>query len=393
MYTYAKINKETLKFIRETKQLSFEYIERITKFPEEKILLWEDDSSQKYPTINQAKIIAKCYRVPFAGLYMNSYDIDIKHLPPLRNLRTLPEPIIDNSAINLAIIDVLSARDLLMESQNIIEISAQPFSLHITIPDDTERWASIIRTSIGLKTDYQYKLSSSRKLYLHLRDLVEKKGVFVHGFDGVDSNIVRGFAIYEDYLPVIGINNNDRPPAKSFTIIHELVHLMKRSSTICNDMNNSFCQKTEEIFCNAVAGEVLVPKANLISQLGSYTSDEIDLNIIKSLANKFSVSKEVICRRLLDINRISKNKYVHLIDTIQAQFKQEREATKEQISLTGKGIPRNIPREVIDHNSTTLCKTLYAGFDTGYFDKQDIARYFGVKHKHIDTILSAVSRW
>jgi len=37
MYVYAKINKETLRYIREQKMISFDYIARTAKFPEEKI--------------------------------------------------------------------------------------------------------------------------------------------------------------------------------------------------------------------------------------------------------------------------------------------------------------------------------------------------------------------
>ena len=43
MYIYARINKDTLRFIREKKAISFDYVTRITKFKEEKIVLWEND--------------------------------------------------------------------------------------------------------------------------------------------------------------------------------------------------------------------------------------------------------------------------------------------------------------------------------------------------------------
>ena len=39
MYIYARINKDTLRFIREKKAISFDYVTRITKFKEEKIVL------------------------------------------------------------------------------------------------------------------------------------------------------------------------------------------------------------------------------------------------------------------------------------------------------------------------------------------------------------------
>lgn len=55
MYIYAHINKNTLRFVREQKAISFDYVTRITKFKEDKLALWESNDSGKFPTINQAK--------------------------------------------------------------------------------------------------------------------------------------------------------------------------------------------------------------------------------------------------------------------------------------------------------------------------------------------------
>ena len=158
-------------------------------------------------------------------------------------------------------------------------------------------------------------------------------------------------------------------------------------------MANSISSQKEEVFCNAVAGEVLVPRANLNKQLGSYTSGEIDLDIIDSLATKFSVSKEVICRRLFDTGKIVQNQYSSMMTAIRTAFESEREQMKEFRKQSGISIPRNISREAIDQNSSSLCETFYHGFREGYFDKQDVARYLGVKQNHVDKFLWEVSRW
>lgn len=336
MYVYARINKETMKFIRETKAITLDYVSRITKYSSSKIELWENSDTDKFPTINQAKSIAKCYRVPFAGLYMNANDINIKHLPKVRNLRTLPDTTLDNSALNLAIIDVLSARDLLIDSKIALHENMSPFAIQAVDSEDVNQWAKTIREELELSIDIQYGCQSTRQFYLYVRNAVERAGVFVHCFTGIETEIVRGFAIYEDFLPIIGLNNEDRYPAKTFTIFHELVHLMKRSSAVCNEMISHDLAQHEEVFCNAVAGEILVPKLNLIKQLGSLTTDEIDLNLISKLAAKFSVSKEVISRRLLDIGKISKSQYSALADAIRISFENEREAIR--ISRKNSGV-------------------------------------------------------
>lgn len=394
MYIYAHINKNTLRFVREQKAISFDYVTRITKFKEDKLTLWKSNDSGKFPTINQAKTIAKCYRIPFAGLYMNAQDINIKHLPKMRNLRSLPNAIVDNSALNLAIADVLSARELLLESKKALKETVVQFNMSINCPDDNvAQWAGEIRRTLGIDSNVQYKCRSARQLYLYIRNLAEAAGAFVHCFTGVDTEIVRGFAIYEDLMPIIGLNNDDRYPAKTFSIIHELVHLIKRSSAVCNDMTNSLSLQAEEVFCNAVAGAVLVPTVNLSRQLGEYTHDEIDLDVVSSLADKFSISKEVICRRLLDTGKITQQRYSQLTTAIRLQFESERKAAQEYRKITGQVIPRNMSREAIDQNSSALCRTFFHGYREGLFDKQDISRYLGVKQNHVDKFIWEVSKW
>ena len=267
------------------------------------------------------------------------YLSNVKHLPQMRNLRTLPDAVVDNSALNLAISDILSARDLLLESRRALKERTVKFGMSINCPDDNViHWAREIRNSLGIDSNVQYKCQSTRQFYLYIRNVVENAGVFVHCFTGVDTEVARGFAIYDTTMPIIGLNNDDRYPAKTFSIIHELVHLIKRSSVICNDMIDSFSAQAEEVFCNAVAGEVLVPRVNLNKQLGSYTQSEIDLDVVSSLADKFSVSKEVICRRLLDSGKIGQPKYAMLIAALRSQCENERKAAQEYRKLTGKGI-------------------------------------------------------
>lgn len=394
MYILAMINKATMLFLRENIELSFEYIERKAKFNKQCILQWEDSADASIPTINQAKQLAKCFRVPFAGLYMNASDITLKHLPKMKNMRTIQGATShDDSALNLAIIDLLNARELLIDTKNELGESVSKFSLSI-LTDDVNVWSNSIRALFNLELDKQYELSSQRKFYLYVRDQIEKKGIFVHCFTGVDTDIARGVAIYDDIMPTIGVNDEDRYPAKTFSIIHELVHIFKHSSSMCNDLYNSFSASQEEVFCNAVAGEVLVPQEALKIILQHSGSKDISEDNIIALAKNFSVSKEVIIRRLLDLGYINKIQYTAFASEFKESFERERAAEKERRKATGTpGRPRNMSMEAIDKTSTALCKALYRGVGEGLLDKQDISRYLEVGQKHIDKLMREVSKW
>ena len=267
----ALINKDTLSYICNSKGVSSDFIISRTKCPSVKVNLWLNPADPTLPTLNQAKSIASCLHIPFAGLYMNSEDIPLKKIPNIRNLRTMQGATLDDSALNIAVIDVLQERDFLLEANEQFEISTPPFLPTVPASANPVDWANSIRAQLGLTLENQFKCTSTRKFYLYLRELIERSGVFVHCFTDVSVECARGFAIYEKQLPIIGINDDDRPPAKSFTLVHELVHLYMRDSSYCNDMVSSANAAKEEVFCNAVAGELLVPEKALTIHMKSRT--------------------------------------------------------------------------------------------------------------------------
>ena len=253
----------------------------------------------------------------------------------------------------------------------------------------------MIREFYSIEISDQYKCSSPRQLYLYIREKVEHKGVFVQCFTDVPIELVRGFSIFEETLPIIGINDVDRPPAKTFSLIHELVHLLKRESSICNIMYNAISLQKEEVFCNAVAGELLVPREALRTILNNENYQKpYSLEVISTIAKKFSVSREVIIRRLLDCDKIDNVEY----DTYAEVFRKEIEKEREEQKIARKagiktGIPQSISREAIDRTSPTVCKTLYYGFVEEMYSKRDIAQHLGIAQKHVDKFLREVSKW
>lgn len=396
MTVYALINKEVIPYICKKKKITLEYLQGSTHLNIEKLKRWLDVSDTTLPTISQAKKIAKCLHIPFAGLYMNTEDINIKAIPTIKNFRTLDSNLsVDDSSLNIAICDVLQERDFLIEESMELDLQIPAFSIPSISSEDPAEWAKTIRSHYAIALKDQYSCSSLRKFYLYLRERLEKQGIFVQCFTNVPVNVVRGFSIYDEKMPIIGINDKDRTPAKSFSLIHELVHLIKRESSVCNNMFNTTSSLAEEVFCNAVAGELLVPRDALRIVLTNgdymhpYTADNI-----RSIADKFSVSREVVIRRLLDTNRINNDEY----DTYANEFRKEVEREREEQKLARQAglkpnIHRNVSREAIDRTSSIVCKTLYYGYVEEQYSKRDIALHLGIAQKHVDKFLKEVSIW
>jgi Predicted Zn peptidase len=392
----AWINKETFAHICTSIGVTSAFLAKKTTLAEDKINKWLSINEDTLPTIIQAKKIAKALKIPFAGLYMSKNSVNIKHLPKMRSLRTMPLGIaIDESALNLAIVDLIRARDFLVSSEEELGIEKNTVSLPILTSNvSVSDFARTIRSFFSLNLQDQFNCPSTRQFYLYLRRQIENHGIFINCFTDIDVKVARGIAIFDDDIPIIGINDNDRYPAKSFSIIHELVHIIKRQSVTCNEMFSSFSAQQEEVFCNAVAGEVLVSATALNAYLAANNLTDISLVEIETMAKRFNVSKEVITRRLLDTNHFTQDVYDIYTNEFRQNFESERQAQK--IARQEGRAPKiaKVPsREAVDKNSSAICRVLLFGYGEGYFSKQDVSGVLGIKEKYISAFITEVVKW
>ena len=388
----ALIDKNTLQYIIDCKGVELKYIAEKTQVEEPRLRLFTDNDSNILPTIKQAKKIALCLRVPFAALYMNAKDIPTTDLPKVKNLRTLNgAPLEDNSALNLAMIDLLQERDFLLNDDESIGFNYATFAPKAPNSTDPKIWATFIRNYFSLKMEEQYSFKSKRQFFLYLKGKIEQKGVLVNGFRGVPVENTRGFAIYKNKLPIIGVNDEDRYPAKSFTTIHEVVHLLKHESTICNDTYNFSPMQGEEVFCNAVAGELLVPKSELKCLLKtSMLKTPFTDKDIESISKLFSVSKEVIIRRLLDIKVIDKYTYNQFQNQFQRELVEEREHRKLNKAYKFR---KNIARDSFDNTSFYVSTVLIRGLQNEVYSKKEVADHLGIPQNHIENFYKEALKW
>jgi Zn-dependent peptidase ImmA (M78 family) len=92
-----------------------------------------------------------------------------------------------------------------------------------------------------------------------------------------------------------------------FTLAHELAHLWLGASAI-SDASAAPAQgyRREEVWCNAVAAELLVPLATLRADL---TADESVEQALARLTKRYKVSSLVMLRRLLDAGWLSRSAF------------------------------------------------------------------------------------
>jgi len=169
--------------------------------------------------------------------------------------------------------------------------------------------ARIVRNWLGL---------GDRNEFVSYRRALEAKGILVfrsNGFNGKwqipKENPIIGFTLYDPDCPVIVVKKQESERRQTFTLMHELGHLLlHRSSSIDDDFDLNSHQGGERD-ANSFAGNLLVPDDFLALINDAERPDDVaqfDVWLDKQ-CNAWGVSCEVILRRLLDAGHLPQSAY------------------------------------------------------------------------------------
>jgi Zn-dependent peptidase ImmA (M78 family)/plasmid maintenance system antidote protein VapI len=151
------------------------------------------------------------------------------------------------------------------------------------------------------------------------RAAVEARGVLVfrsNGYNGkwqiAKENPILGFTLYDPACPVIVIKKQAWDTQQSFTLMHELGHLLLHKASSIDDEQDMQSHEGREREANAFAGHLLVPDAFLSSIDDTKRPNEVSqFNAwLAQPRKRWGVSSEVILRRLLDVGRLPKSQYI-----------------------------------------------------------------------------------
>lgn len=275
---------------------------------------------EKMPTFNQLEKISSLINVPVGLLALQQQiKIDTQRL----SFRTPNSAVVTKMSAELrdTIIEMQEKQSFLQEQiDDNLDLSSdglQQTRDHMTI-------AETIRTKLQIPVNHLAHSKDNPVRYF--RNEISNIGVFVF-FNGkirdnthrpLNSDEFRGFSLKSAKAPIIFVNQKDSPNAQLFTLVHELVHLFiddEGISTVSEQRDFDHTQK--EALVNRVTAEILVPKVLF--------EKETSLDV-EELSKKYKVSRYVIARRLLDLNKIDKPTYDRIIGSLKSNAKPRKKA-------------------------------------------------------------------
>ena len=222
-----------------------------------------------------------------------------------------------------------------------------------------------------------------------LRSRTERAGVFVllqgdlgSHHTALDPEVFRGFAIADHVAPFVVINDNDSRSARSFTLLHELTHLLLGQTGFAGVVSET---EVEE-FCNRVAAEWLLPQWALDRvEIGRGRDFAGQKQRIGAFARKSNLSRTMVAYRLLRANRLERSTF----EQLRAEFREEwqrvrdRRRTKQRESEGGPDYYA-VRRHRVGQGLLTFARRLVG---SGALSTTKAARILGVKPPHVGKML------
>jgi Zn-dependent peptidase ImmA (M78 family) len=247
-----------------------------------------------------------------------------------------------------------------------------------------KKFAQQARTYIGITTSEQFKFQSSSIAFKQWRHVLEEAGIFTFK-DTLKDLFISGFSLLDDEYPIIFINNSNSFSRQIFTLIHELGHILfgVNGITEIDETYFSYLNSSEhkiEILCNQFASEFLVPDDEFKNDIIRYEEEGIDA--VSEIAYQYSVSREVILRKLLDKNIVSEALYL----------KQSQEWNKEYLRAKQKTSGGNYYLTKISYLGEYFTKAAFTKYHRGQLGRTALANHLNCKSKNLNK-LEANVRW
>jgi len=303
--TRVPVNRELLQWACERSGIDHEdLVAKFKKLPE-----WESGETQ--PTLKQMEKFARTVHVPVGYLFLSQPP---EEPVPIPDFRTLAGQAVARPSPSL-LDTIYTCQERQIWYRDFVRVTRQPelaFVGSATVETPPETVAADMRETLGFdvaaRRDVPTWTDALRKFIRQAEEagvLIMVNGVVVsNNRRRLNPDEFRGFALSDPLAPLIFVNGADTKAAQMFTLAHELAHLWLGATALSNlgaKPEQGF--RREEVWCNAVAAELLVPLAALRADL---QEDEPLPDAWSRLAHTFKVSTLVILRRLLDADWIDR---------------------------------------------------------------------------------------
>jgi Zn-dependent peptidase ImmA (M78 family) len=374
------VNPAIIQWARERSGLSLDGLAVLMKRDPDELQQWED--GKLAPSYTALEDLAyRYFKIPLAVFFFPAPpDID----DPTGNFRRLPEYELKRLSPD-TIQKIRSAQAFQDSLEELFEDSPPERMIHHDINPmklSLENLAETVRKYIGISFRYQFNFRSSDQAFKAWRHALEEAGIFTFK-DSFKDRFLSGFCLVHEQYPIIMVNNSNSFTRQIFTLLHELGHILYGVNGV-TDIDESYLKflgrddRKIEVQCNRFAAEVLVPSKRFKADIPFLEEEGEDA--ISDLANKYSVSREVILRRMLDFNLIDREYYAA----------QSAKWNKDYLRSKTDAPGGNWYLTKMSYLGEGFVQTAFHNYRQGRFDAATLATHLNVKAKNLKKFESYV---
>jgi len=330
----ALVEGSLLEWARKASGLPLDAAAKKLSVDSSRLASWEAGASN--PTVAQLRQMAELYKRPLAIFYLPE--------PPLRDYRQIPEARLGRLSPRLltSIRRAHAVREAALELREQAELPVAPAPSVAVRGQDPEDLGAAARELLGVSLETQFAWTTRAKALNGWIEAVTALDVLVLQVQAVSRKEMRGFSIAEDRLPIIVLNGAEFPNARTFTLAHELAHIILNADGVCDTLPRrrpSSPNDEVEILCNQIAAAILMPDQAFRREplvragaVGGVWSDDS----LRGLSDRFSVSREAVVRRLYTLGLADWDFLQAKIEQYAREFDAYNKAAKEKRAAQSK---------------------------------------------------------
>lgn len=381
------LNPAMLRWAREQSCIELADAARRANQTPERLDEWE--SGERTPTLNQLRGLANMYKRSVGVFFLREIPQVPRRPRDYRRLELSTDGILSPKAAN-GIRECEAKRDAALDIHLELEIEPPQWALQLPERTPPERAADIIREALGITMQDRRRWTSVYDALNGWKAAVEALGALVFQVSGVPVEEMRGCSISLRPLPIIVLNSADSPLGRIFTLLHEVTHIARGESSICDMTDETQARAVAQVeqYCNHVAGAMLVPRNELFSfedvrQADEQTEWTNDRLLV--FRRYFWASRETVLRRLLITGKTSQTFYRAMREDFERQYQDLQEAQSS---------PAIVPpyRRVILSNGRALTRLALIAYNTQAITGSELSRILNTKLDHLPAIKNALNQ-
>lgn len=381
----ALVNADMLRWARDSAGFDLDIAAKKIGVSSDKLFLWEEGDSR--PTVKQLFKLSNVYKRPANVFYLSEvprkptleYRSDYRRLPGVAENKQSP-------SLTFALRRAEYRRRVAIELYEELDLEIPEVPYLLRSDDGIEEGADKVRSFLGVPDEVQVKQwRRSNDAFNGWRGALENIGVLVFQASKIDISEIRAVSIRERPLPFVLLNSSDAMNGRIFSLLHEFTHIVLWNGQATDNTKPAEEQRVE-IFCNAVASAILMPKRLIAGILENRYAGSLEESFIEDAASDLNVSREALVRRLVTLGYTDEKFYQQM----RSEYDMERSRAKEEGDAKG-GFAQHYV-QVVNAAGYLFSQLVLSSLTSGKITTKDASDFLGASAKHLPNIEGLVER-